>query len=655
MDGWITLGAELDTKNFDAQIEDVESKLATLEKRWEETNKMPSFEGKNEDLQNLSLQIEKLSNKLIILKKKQQDVNAQGLDKLGNSVGKISDGMSNILTKVAKWGLALFSVRTAYSLIRNAITTISENNDQMKANIDYMRFALAMSLKPIVEWLVNAVQKLMTYVNYISQAWFGYNLFKDAGVEDFEKSLNKSNKTAKELKKTLMGFDEANVIQDTSSASGGGTTLPSFDLSKVEQIDVPDWVKWIADNKDTIIQLAEIVGIAFGIGKVTSILNNIATLFGVAGPAGGVGGVGLRGLFSSLGAIAIITGGILITYLCAKKVWDDLQRLGDEIDEISKKQQKFNQEFTKSIDPAEEVEKLTDKTNVNITSGNDLLEDSQSWWAKISGTSDKFLTTASRVTENTSVTLEKAKQMFVVEGRTKEEKEKILDALKKQKEYNLDVIATMDAEHKDTTQLKIDNQKLNDAIYIMSRTLDDTSEIIEYNRDKTKESRTEWEILSDAVKNGKTNIEELNKTKLEDKNMKVNVDINKKDAKLGIQDILAGLGAIKGVMAGVGLNINPIMLSIQAMYNKFKSSLKLATGGIVNLPNRGVPLGNVITGEAGREGVIPLTDPTAMAQLGKEIGQWVNVAIDNKMVVDGRVLATAMNTQANRERLLLNR
>ena len=82
---------------------------------------------------------------------------------------------------------------------------------------------------------------------------------------------------------------------------------------------------------------------------------------------------------------------------------------------------------------------------------------------------------------------------------------------------------------------------------------------------------------------------------------------------------------------------------------------RLAQGGIVNMPSKGVMIGGAITGESGREGVIPLTDPTAMAQLGKEIGQWVNLAIDNRMVVDGRVLATATNNQINKERFLMNR
>ena len=36
------------------------------------------------------------------------------------------------------------------------------------------------------------------------------------------------------------------------------------------------------------------------------------------------------------------------------------------------------------------------------------------------------------------------------------------------------------------------------------------------------------------------------------------------------------------------------------------------------MPNKGTMLGSAIGGESGREGVIPLTDQQAMAQLGAE-------------------------------------
>ena len=65
---------------------------------------------------------------------------------------------------------------------------------------------------------------------------------------------------------------------------------------------------------------------------------------------------------------------------------------------------------------------------------------------------------------------------------------------------------------------------------------------------------------------------------------------------------------------------------------------KLATGGIVDMPGKGVDIGGAITGEAGREGVLPLTNPQAMAELGKEIGKWINVNNTLNNYMDGRLI-----------------
>ena len=66
---------------------------------------------------------------------------------------------------------------------------------------------------------------------------------------------------------------------------------------------------------------------------------------------------------------------------------------------------------------------------------------------------------------------------------------------------------------------------------------------------------------------------------------------------------------------------------------------KLAVGGIVNMPGRGVPVGGAITGEAGREGVIPLTDSQAMETLGATIGKYININLTNITKLDNRQIA----------------
>ena len=57
------------------------------------------------------------------------------------------------------------------------------------------------------------------------------------------------------------------------------------------------------------------------------------------------------------------------------------------------------------------------------------------------------------------------------------------------------------------------------------------------------------------------------------------------------------------------------------------------------MPNTGTLVGGAIAGESGREGVLPLTDQQAMAELGREIGKNVLVNLTNITRVGNRTIA----------------
>jgi phage-related protein len=65
---------------------------------------------------------------------------------------------------------------------------------------------------------------------------------------------------------------------------------------------------------------------------------------------------------------------------------------------------------------------------------------------------------------------------------------------------------------------------------------------------------------------------------------------------------------------------------------------RLKVGGIINMPNRGTMVGGAIAGESGAEGVVPLTDSQAMAELGREIGKNVLINLTNVTTMNGRVI-----------------
>lgn len=222
--------------------------------------------------------IDKVYSKLDKVKSKQAENNAkisqfkQKIDQI--EVSKVEKGINSVgksiqasIGKLGKMAMAVFGIRTAFNAVRSAVSIVSQYNPQIAADIDYIKYALANTLLPVVQKLVNLAYALLSYINAITTAWFGINLFGKSSAKNFEKMQKGASgtaKSAKEIQKSLQGFDEMNVLQDNSSDSSGssGGFSPSKDLGDM-QGEVPGWLKWIIDNKD--IMLETLGGITAGL------------------------------------------------------------------------------------------------------------------------------------------------------------------------------------------------------------------------------------------------------------------------------------------------------------------------------------------------------------------------------------------------------
>lgn len=82
---------------------------------------------------------------------------------------------------------------------------------------------------------------------------------------------------------------------------------------------------------------------------------------------------------------------------------------------------------------------------------------------------------------------------------------------------------------------------------------------------------------------------------------------------------------------------------------------RLAKGGVVNMPGRGVPIGNAVAGERGQEGVIPLTDSQQMALLGEAIGRYITINANITNTMNGRVISRELQKINNESNFASNR
>ena len=121
------------------------------------------------------------------------------------------------------------------------------------------------------------------------------------------------------------------------------------------------------------------------------------------------------------------------------------------------------------------------------------------------------------------------------------------------------------------------------------------------------------------------------------------------------------LGAIESILNTPIRAINGLIGKINELPGVSMSKLstfsfpRLAKGGIVNMPGRGVMVGSAIAGERGQEGVIPLTDSQQMALLGEAIGKYITVNANITNTMNGRVISRELQKVQNESDFAFNR
>lgn len=125
---------------------------------------------------------------------------------------------------------------------------------------------------------------------------------------------------------------------------------------------------------------------------------------------------------------------------------------------------------------------------------------------------------------------------------------------------------------------------------------------------------------------------------------------------------------INGVLARIENVLNFPVKAINKLINtvnklpgveltKFKTYKlpRLARGGIINQPGRGIPVGSAIGGEKGQEGVIPLTDSQQMQLLGEAIGRYITINANITNTMNGRVISREIQKINNTNEFAFNK
>ena len=355
MDGWVTIGTKLDSRQLEKDLRNSEKRLQQYEKEAEKLTKaktkaeidLQPYEEQKKIIQEMTdeanryaqtrqevennltaekLQLESLnktySNQLNNLDSINQKIlsNANNQELMKNQIEetrkkmngldldfkKVGNSVNGVVKKIGRWVLAVFSIRSAYMTVRSAMSTLSQTNDELANKLEMIRLVFASALEPVVTRLVDLVYKLLSYVNYIAKAWFNVDLFASAS----EKAMKKSAGSAEKMRKSLAGFDEMNVISDTSTSGGGATA----DFPTPENVPIPEWIKWIADNKDIVLGVLVGIGVALASWKIAELVAQFGLFDSVIRPIFefiGANATTIGGLIAIFGGLALVVDGVI--------------------------------------------------------------------------------------------------------------------------------------------------------------------------------------------------------------------------------------------------------------------------------------------------------------------------------------------------------
>lgn len=555
-----------------------------------------------------------------------------------NVVGRIAKSILDITSVAGLIGTILGGATLGALTLRGALQKVFQENEQVKANIQYIVFAINKALEPainkvaeIIVKIINLILKAMQYTAYLIKMWTGKNIFDGANADAFSKSMQEGAKDSKKIAKNMKEagkqtakFDEMNILQDNSSGGGGADigagggigAMPTIDLSNLEDVEIPKWLEWIAKNGELIKTIIIGIGIAIASLKLAEFLQTL-------------------GLFSSLplwqltAGLGLILAGLILT----------IQGVID---------------FIK--DPSWE-NFLTILQGISlVVAGIAVL---------MGGWVVALIALGVAIVANVIQNWDKVKAILGVVG----------DWL-----YNTLVV-----------------QALNLLSIIWNA-------ILKASEDATNLIRGAIELIWKAISSTSEGATNLVRGTIEGianlfRFLKDLMILMMKQAFDGIKNVFSSIGSffsniiskIMGMFKTIGTSagnvignafksvVNGVLGAIESILNtpiKTINSLigtinkvpginlgklstfklpRLAKGGIVNMPGRGINYGGANVGEGGPEGVIPFTDDQVMDRLGQAIARHmvINANITNTM--NGRVISRELQKINNENDFAFNR
>lgn len=683
MDGYITIGTQLDTKEFDQQIAQLEREIEQIEKDLEN-----AFKGglaiDSKPIRRMQVDLEKARNKLVgLYQQKMKLQNSGGFDKIESS-------LSSMTKKAGRFVVAIFGIRSAYLGLMRASNSLASYDQQYAANLEYIKYVLTQTIAPVLKWIVSAVGTVLQYIYAILEAWFGIASKLNLSAESFNKmkaGASGVSKAVKEIKKDLLGFDEINRLTDQSStgtsAGAGGVGIPDFDIGGLGNI--PEWLQWIIDNKQIVLDILATIAAIIASIKIAQFLTSFKTIFNlfsnmanlktfglIAGLAITIAGIVqtiqalikfinnpswsnfidvLNGIQTALIGVSIallalnasnpvgwiiLAVAVLIEYI--KQLTEDKAQIlsvadaQKQLTEAINETRRAENEYVNAIENTEKAEKeLTRVERLHQMSGEELYKSFKNGTLTYQNMNEaqREVLKAYMNSINAQSELEKATEKLT-EANHNQELQNLKTALSVAKETgNYEEFKEKVIEAYDTNKIKVEEARdlIERSVAEMS-----ASATIAFVQDIPK-----------AIKEG------FDPTRY--KNLFQKFTAAMESLFLSIKN---GLKNAFNINFSVGSSSSSF--SGRAKGGIFYPSMlpKLAVGGIINQPGTGTFYNGAIIGERGAEAVVPLTDTQQMELLGETIGRYITINANIVNTMNGRVISRELKQVQNEQEFAYN-
>ena len=222
---------------YNKQLSEAKSKMSQLRQQISQTattqNKLSSFfEAFKQKIEQVKPSMSSIKNSFKGLPRITQNIT--------NNIKGMGTGLRQGIGNVMKYAMALFSLRSIYSVLSGCANTwLSSQNagaKQLSANIEYMKYAMGSALAPVIQFVTNLVYQLMKAIQSVAYALTGVNIFAKASASSYASMAGSAKKAKNETKSLSNIHSEINNIQsnDNSDSGNGGTIAPSFDLSGID-------------------------------------------------------------------------------------------------------------------------------------------------------------------------------------------------------------------------------------------------------------------------------------------------------------------------------------------------------------------------------------------------------------------------------------